>query len=344
VGASVCGAVCQPCNDRQLREEWGHITGLVGKLDELVELQPDYVLIQFGHNDQKRYDTQVYKAHLQSYVDRIQKGGGKPIIVSSVTRRSFDENGRIVSNLVRNEKYNYKATLTDYAKAAEALARELNLLFLDLHRVSIAHHNEIGREESMTYNFIEGDKTHFNKKGAEAITDLIIEELKTTVPELAVYLKAGKPVDPIPAESVESQFDLIRKAHIGNAEKFFENVMLKKNIIPLHGAFARMWLNRELPEANRLLRQAELDIIQHEKGNGEMTVEIASSEHVKWQMRTWNRLYQLFHDQSRFYPGRLDGETQSVVERMLWLYVSKMSRFERGRTGSCLEHPRFGEP
>ena len=80
-----------------------------------------------------------------------------------------------------------------------------------------------------------------------------------------------------------------------------------------------MWLNRELPEANRLLRQAELEIIQHEKGNGEMTVEIASSEHVKWQMRTWNRLYQLFHDQSRFYPGRLDGETQAVVERMFWL-------------------------
>ena len=105
--------------------------------------------------------------------------------------------------------------------------------------------------------------------------------------------------------------------------------MLKKDIIPLHGAFARMWLNRELPEANRLLRQAELEIIQHEKGNGEMTVEIASSEHVKWQMRTWNRLYQLFHDQSRFYPGRLDGETQAVVERMFWLYVCKMSRFER---------------
>lgn len=305
------------------------LQALSKKLDELVQLQPDYVLIQFGHNDQKRYDTTVYRDHLKSYVERIRKFGGKAVIVSSVTRRSFDAQGKIVSNLVQNEKYSYKATLTDYAKTAEALAKELNLPFLDLHRVSIAHHNEIGREESMTYNFKEGDKTHFNRKGAKAITDLIIEELKTTIPELAVYLKAGKPTDPIPAESVESKFDLIRKAHIGNAEKFFENVMLKKNIIPLHGAFARLWLNRELPEANRLLLQAEQEIIQHEKGNGEMTVEIASSEHVKWQMRTWNRLYQLFHDQSRFYPGRLDGQTQAVVERMFWLYVSKMSRFER---------------
>ena len=243
------------------------LQALSKKLDELVQLQPDYVLIQFGHNDQKRYDTTVYRDHLKSYVERIRKFGGKAVIVSSVTRRSFDAQGKIVSNLVQNEKYSYKATLTDYAKAAEALAKELNLPFLDLHRVSIAHHNEIGREESMTYNFIEGDKTHFNKKGAEAITELIIKELKTAVPELVVYLKRRKPADLIPAEPVESKYDLIRKAHSENAEKFFENVLRKQNIIPLHGAFARLWLNRELPEANRLLRQAEHEIIQHEKGN-----------------------------------------------------------------------------
>ena len=57
--------------------------------------------------------------------------------------RSFDKNGKIVSNLVKNEKYSYKATLTDYANAAEAVAKELNLPFIDLHRASIAHHNKI---------------------------------------------------------------------------------------------------------------------------------------------------------------------------------------------------------
>ena len=56
------------------------LQALSGKLDELVQLKPDYVLIQFGHNDQKRYDTQVYKAHLQSYVDRIKKGGGNQLL------------------------------------------------------------------------------------------------------------------------------------------------------------------------------------------------------------------------------------------------------------------------
>ena len=171
------------------------LESLSAKLDELVQHQPDYVLIQFGHNDQKRYDITVYQDRLKSYVERIQKAGTQPVIVSSVTRRSFDADGKIVSNLVRNEKYAYQGTLTDYANAAEAIAKEMKLPFLDLHRISIAHHNEIGREASMTYNFKEGDKTHFNRKGAEAIADLILEELKTVVPDLATYAKEPGPTN-----------------------------------------------------------------------------------------------------------------------------------------------------
>lgn len=169
------------------------LESLSEKLDELVQHQPDYVLIQFGHNDQKRYDTTVYQDRLKSYVERIRKAGSQPVIVSSVTRRSFDADGKIVSNLVKNEKYSYQGTLTDYANAAEAVAKELKLPFIDLHQISIAHHNQIGREASMTYNFKEGDKTHFNRKGAEAIASLLLEELQTVVPELASYLKVAGP-------------------------------------------------------------------------------------------------------------------------------------------------------
>ena len=166
------------------------LEALSKELDALVKLKPDYVLIQFGHNDQKRYDTTVYSDHLKSYVERIRKSGGKAVIVSSVTRRSFDAHGKIVSNLVKNEEYSYKGTLTDYANAAEAVARELNLPFIDLHGASIAHHNKIGREESMSYNFKEGDKTHFNRKGAEAITNLILKEIENAVPEISTWLKS----------------------------------------------------------------------------------------------------------------------------------------------------------
>ncbi len=193
------------------------LQALSKKLDDLVLLNPDYVLIQFGHNDQKRYDTTVYSDHLRSYVKRIKKAGGKAVIVSSVTRRSFDADGKIVSNLVKNEKYSYRATLTDYANAAEAVAEELELPFIDLHRASIAHHNKIGRDESMSYNFKEGDKTHFNKKGAEAIAEVILEELKTAVPELATCLKAAVPAKQ-GAGSIESESARIGRVPGENAD------------------------------------------------------------------------------------------------------------------------------
>jgi hypothetical protein len=127
----------------------------------------------------------------------------------------------------------------------------------------------------------------------------------------------------------EAAYDRIRRVHSTNADKLFKSAMQSKKIIPLHSAFARLWLNRDLKEGNRLLREAHQAIIKQEGGNDIMTAKIASSEHVKWQMRTWNRIYQLFNDQSRFYPGRLDKETQAMIEEMFWLYAGKMSRFER---------------
>jgi len=131
------------------------------------------------------------------------------------------------------------------------------------------------------------------------------------------------------AQPDAKRFEEIRKSHAYKAGLFMENGLKKKGLIPLHGAFARLWLNRELPEANRLLHEAQQAIIKNEMGTGGMTVEIAGSEHVKWQMRTWNRIYHLFNDRSRFYPGRLDREAQAMIEEMFWLYVSDKSLFKR---------------
>ncbi|MDA7916556.1 rhamnogalacturonan acetylesterase [Verrucomicrobia bacterium] len=155
------------------------------RVDDLVALKPDYVLIQFGHNDQKRYLPETYRDHLLSYVERIRLAGGKPIIVSSVTRRNFDEKGKIVPATGSR----LKAKLTLYAETARSVATELSLPFIDLYRISVDHHNQIGVEASMVYNPKDGDKTHFNDKGAQAVTDLILEEFKKVVPELVRCLK-----------------------------------------------------------------------------------------------------------------------------------------------------------
>lgn len=154
------------------------------RLPEVLKVKPDYVLIQFGHNGQpgkgparETDPATTYRDYLTRYVNEFRKIGTIPVIVSSVTRRTFDENGKIAS------------TLTPWAEAAGIVATDLKVPFVDLHASSVNYHNRIGRKESETFNPKEGDRTHYNKKGAEAIASLVIEELKTVAPDLSVHLK-----------------------------------------------------------------------------------------------------------------------------------------------------------
>lgn len=159
------------------------LDSLSRKLDDLLKEGPDYVIIQFGHNDMKRYDAKVYGEKLKGYVERVRKAGSKPVIFSSVTRRFFGETGKIKPAVHKGR------TLAEYALSAKAVAKETRVPFFDLNTISIEHHNKIGPEESVTYNFKPNDRTHFSPKGAKKIAGLIIKELKATIPELVPYLQ-----------------------------------------------------------------------------------------------------------------------------------------------------------
>jgi len=159
------------------------LASLSGKLDALIQQKPDYVLIQFGHNDMKQYDAETYAKKLKDYVERVSLARSKVVVLSSVTRRNFDKNGKIAPGVIEGR------TLPDYAEAARVVAQEMKVPFINLNTISITHHNEIGPEASAAYNFTENDKTHFSKEGAAAIAELIIQELKPTVPELAPCFK-----------------------------------------------------------------------------------------------------------------------------------------------------------
>ena len=156
------------------------------RLDALLKQKPDYVLIQFGHNDMKVYGPDAYREKLKGYVDRITQTGGKAILLSSVTRRNFGRDG-LVKPLDIDGR-----SLPDYARAVESLAGEEGLPFIDLYSLSVAHHNKIGPEASALYNPSKKDKTHFSKAGAQAIAELIIEALPADAPELAPYVSASR--------------------------------------------------------------------------------------------------------------------------------------------------------
>jgi len=81
--------------------------------------------------------------------------------------------------------------LLPWAEAAGEVAAELDVPFVDLYSASVAFHNKIGSGESEKFSPKEGDITHFNEVGANAIADLVIEELRRIDSPLVSYLNDG---------------------------------------------------------------------------------------------------------------------------------------------------------
>ncbi len=85
----------------------------------------DFVIIQFGHNDQKlddRYTNPftVYTKMLATYVEEARALGGEPILLTPVSRGTRDSNGFL------------KNTHVDYAVAARIVALEMNTVLIDM--------------------------------------------------------------------------------------------------------------------------------------------------------------------------------------------------------------------
>lgn len=154
------------------------------RLPEVLAIQPDYVLIQFGQNDlpgkgpKRETDPATsYRQYLKMYVKEFKGVGATPIIVSPISQRRFTRKGQV------------KETLTAWAEAAKIVAEETGVPFIDLHSVSKEYYNMVGPEGSMTFNPVEGDTTHFNSKGAEVIADLLVKEIRRTGICLELVLK-----------------------------------------------------------------------------------------------------------------------------------------------------------
>lgn len=159
-------------------------------------LQPgDWVIIQFGHNDEKsdvaRHTDPFtsYSDQLQRYVDETRDRGATPILATPVQRRIFDLQGELTQ------------THGDYPEAVRKLAASASVPLLDLTKRSNDLLIKLGNERSqMLFNsslpgeyrrFPKGnqDNTHFNALGATRMCDLAVAEIQLHVPELAAHLK-----------------------------------------------------------------------------------------------------------------------------------------------------------
>jgi lysophospholipase L1-like esterase len=155
----------------------------------------DYVIIQFGHNDQKSDEARhtdpstTYRSILQKYINETRAKGAFPILCTSIVRRKFDEQG------------NLSDTHGDYPGAVRQVAQELKVPLLDLQLRTKTLVSDLGPEKSKSIylytspgeypNRPDGvkDDTHLNIEGATAVARMAVEEIRSLKLPLAEYLK-----------------------------------------------------------------------------------------------------------------------------------------------------------
>jgi lysophospholipase L1-like esterase len=157
----------------------------------------DYLFIQYGHNDQKEKGEGVgafttYKADLKMFVVEARKRGATPVLVTSVNRRNFNEQGKVYS------------TLGDYHEAVRQVAREEKIALIDLNAMSKTFYEALGPQRS-ALAFKEGDGTHHNNYGAYELARCVVEGIKANNLNIAKFLSkdvtAFDPSRPDPPEN-----------------------------------------------------------------------------------------------------------------------------------------------
>jgi lysophospholipase L1-like esterase len=157
----------------------------------------DWVIIQFGHNDEKDQDPTRYtkpggtfNANLARYVAETRALGANPLLATPVARRKFDAQGQPVN------------THGDYVKAVREVAAAENVPLLDLNQQSTDLLRRMGPEASKRlYIYVtpgeygslpqgRQDDTHFCAFGASRMCDLAVAEIQAKAPELACFLNA----------------------------------------------------------------------------------------------------------------------------------------------------------
>ncbi|PPK97767.1 fibronectin type 3 domain-containing protein [Kineococcus xinjiangensis] len=179
-----------------------------GRLDEvLLNVRPgDYLFAQFGHNDNTkgvddRYAAPAdYAEYLRTFVEGARQRGATPVLVTPVSRRSFD---------ATTGKAN--VSFPAYVEAAAALAAETGTPLVDLSASSRAYLDEIGAEAAKSVflhvpagvypNRPNGtsDDTHFQEYGAIQMARLVARDVAELDVPLAAQVVEAEPPAAVPA-------------------------------------------------------------------------------------------------------------------------------------------------
>lgn len=184
-----------------------------GRWDKVLSrIKPgDYVVIQFGHNDEKpKADRHTdpgttFDANLERFVNESRERGATPILMNAIVRRNFlapcDQPGHIVASDNQVEGDTLYDTHGAYLDSPRNVAKKLNVPFVDANKITHELVQGLGREESKKlYMWVEPntvpavpkgsvDNTHLNVYGARVVAGLLVDAMAEAVPALAPYVR-----------------------------------------------------------------------------------------------------------------------------------------------------------
>ena len=152
----------------------------------LRDLRPgDFVMIQFGHNDQKKNQPAIYaeaesayRDNLKRFVAEVRAKKANPVLLTSVARRLFRKDGSLIQSL------------GNYPKVAREVAKETATPLIDANALTMQWLQKAGDQGSIRFfthvapgefpGYPKGskDNTHFRNAGAREVAKMIVMDAK----------------------------------------------------------------------------------------------------------------------------------------------------------------------
>lgn len=173
----------------------------------------DYLVIQFGHNDEKgkpgdkRHTDPglTLDDNYRMFCRKAIEKGATPIVMNAVVRRNFyrqhdnsvDDESLRDATTTSGEKVN-SDTLIDthgnYVVTPKFVARELRVPYVDANKITKDLENGLGVEKSRMLHMISAvkngkDNTHYTIYGAHIVAGLLVDEMAKVCPELKPFVR-----------------------------------------------------------------------------------------------------------------------------------------------------------
>ena len=201
-GAALEGSMKLGCRVRNFARSGASTRSFIegGHWDRLMNgvKKGDFVIVQFGHNDQKHTTEEqrkalyapadgLYRENLRKFAAEVRAKGATPVFCTPIVRATFDEKGE---KLVDTTWRLGDSCLGSYVRAVIETGKELAVDVVDMNAMTRELCERIGRDESHKFYAISTgieysrdgepskDVTHTVSAGAEAYSKLFLENVK----------------------------------------------------------------------------------------------------------------------------------------------------------------------